>query len=614
MSGFTNQSPATSATGLVGQYLTELQDATEQAGTADVSSITTGIPTETTYTGSPVTLTTLVTAAIPVAKLCGPIPGLYNSSGVTPYQFTIQTNNGPATISFTGHVGTYGSSGTLGGPAIVSGTGTWTVATGARVIMNNGVGQITTDLQIGASIMRGDGSYVAFPGTTGLGVNDWGTVLANTENQLAGLTQQNTGFVFPLYNDSIYGGLQWNTSSGSGVAATSLGSPSCSAGAPLASSILHTTGATVVGDNKPFRRVIIFYLKQASGDNVTFATTGIVASSGVLSTNGSGLACWDSGDLGPSTTGIGPGGTGFTATWTSGGGAGNVYVGALYLQSPGNNGVVNFNIAKAGTSTGDWVAPTVLTQLDVFVKFMANAGFSPRRVLTADQAGNDFLFSTTTGAPPSVVQTNLTTLATNLQTTLAPTPPEVVLFAPYGLGQSGAPPVSTWGNSYVPAIRQAAINSGSTFVDGWTRFGDLSYTGDPFGLTFDNLHMGTPASSFSGRNGQQAVAELFFDKLYYSKAFTNAAGLRAQGYGTAAIVAGTPIVLSTTQDAVVFFQITTAGTFSVSIGPTSTASAVVPVLLAAAVVGSMYTVYLPAGWYIKTTVTGAVYTSQTLLK
>jgi hypothetical protein len=507
MSGFTNASSLSST--VPGAYLSPLQDVTQYSATADTGSVFTGEGFTSTFTGlTGTTLTSLIGASLAVTAAVG--GGALSFFGTR--TVTVNTSGGIAVLSYTGTTAT-----TYTGIAIVSGTGSWTLTNGTIVYDQP---NIIPDVYLGASLTRGDGSK--------FGTNDWATLLNNTENNLAGLPQQASGFVTPVYSDSIYGGLQWATGVGSGAAASNLGSPIVapnaavpSALAAYASSLLVTTAATTPGDTRTFRRVILFYLKQTNGDSVTFATTGVVRSSGTLTTTGSGLACWDSGDLGYAGAG-----TGFTATWSSGGGAGVVLVGALYIQSAGTNGTININISKGGTSTADYAGVT--SGYSAFLTFLANIGMAARRVFTGDQVGNDSLYNSVVGTTPSSAATNIRTTITAIQAASPKT--SVVWFFPYNVGTASVPGV---GNSQWPswqlAAQNASITAGATWVDGYSRFGNLAYGGDTYGLTCDNLHMGIPPAvvssggggipSFSGRNGQQALSELFFDKLYYSKNF-----------------------------------------------------------------------------------------------
>ena len=68
----------------------------------------------------------------------------------------------------------------------------------------------------------------------------------------------------------------------------------------------------------------------------------------------------------------------------------------------------------------------------------------------------------------------------------------------------------------------------------------------------------------------------------------------------------------TTQDAMLYIAVGTAGTLTIAIGPTSGVANVLVNGLAAAI-GDLYTVRLPAGWYVKvTTGTTAVWTTTAI--
>ncbi len=545
----------------------------------------------------------------PTAQYCLTLAAVGGPGSPNFYAYGTQylVTNGNTTYGYTSIT----SAGAVVGLSLV--TGSSTAATGNPVAL---APLVIPDIGAGASIIRGDGAGTGGQ-ASGLGTTDWFTLLSNAENSTAGLPQQGTGFVLPVYSDSVYGGLQWATNSGSGVATVVTGSPSVypAVGAPavsisgnvstanpavitstahglvtgqqvtisgvlgatalngtwtitvtgantftvpasgagytsggsynmpaqlLPSSILHTSASVVVGDTKSFRRVIIFFQKQTNGDNVTFATTGVVRSSGAISTAGSGVACWDSGDLGSQSAG-----TGFTATWSSGGGAGNVYIGALYIQSAGYNGVVNINVAKGSTCTGDWSGAS--TGLTNFLTFLNTMGMTPRRLLTGDQIGNDSLkLTTSTGANTTASGYPITSTGSqnNLQTFLtaisnASPLTQLVLIGIYNVGTSTVTGVgnAAWANTWIPAIRQASIVNNATFVDLYALLGDCSQSADPYGYTWsDYLHFGnqpfqTPYTwpptaqgpdfvSVSGRTGQETLAEAFYLKLQTSRNFS----------------------------------------------------------------------------------------------
>ena len=627
----------TNTTSLVPQYTMEEQDAVSVGGTAVTGSVYTGngfstsianppAMSSTGNTGSTITFS-LANAALvcPGMTVTGPgvsgiavslvnygtgvvtlasgtptggsytfiIPGggltITQLTASTSFQWTLaSTSGGPVSSSyFAGGTGTGyqyliiggitltyqpTSSGAVNGLVAVTNSATVTSGTGIRFPL------IIPEVFAGASIMRGDG------GT--LGSTDWATLLTNTENDLAGLIPQGTGWVYPNYTDGFYGGLSWNVASGSGITPVATGSPTpinageqgtasitavsgngttvtftasntyipgqtvtlaglgggfsglvgtqtvasatgssftvtnATTGATTTgtatvptqgypSSVLVTSAATTVSDNRTFRRVLLFFQKQTNGSNITFATTGVVRSSGALATAGSGLCVWDSGDLGYANAG-----TGFTATWSSNGGtnAGVILVGALYIQSAGTNGLVNVNISKGGTSTADWA--TSSSGYIALMELLVTMGMVPRRVYSGDIACNDMLYSLN-GA--STAQTNLATVYGNF-TTASPLTQQVVI-GTYNLGTVSVPGVgnATWGATWIAMLRQVAINAGAMFIDWWAALGDLSYLGDAYGLTVDYLHAGTQSTSRSGRNGQQTLSDLMFAKLQTSK-------------------------------------------------------------------------------------------------
>jgi hypothetical protein len=67
----------------------------------------------------------------------------------------------------------------------------------------------------------------------------------------------------------------------------------------------------------------------------------------------------------------------------------------------------------------------------------------------------------------------------------------------------------------------------------------------------------------------------------------------------------------TSRDYVVYLNVTTSGTAtSVTIGPTSAASAVTVMASAAATAGQVISFRLPAGWYVKATFTTTVFAAS----
>jgi len=595
--GGVSLAPAPSVYPLVGQYTTEEQDATSLGATAGAGSILGGSGWATTVAAGSngVSLTTLAAGtALSVAAIGGPLTSQYFAGGGGTKTITVATSGGTATLSYTGKTGTPGLPGTITGIAIVSGTGAWTVSTGGRVIEQP---LIIPDIYAGASIMKGDGSV--------FGLNDWPTTTVNIENSIAGLLPQGSGFVSPIYSDSIYGGLQWSVNSGSGVAASNVGSPiaapNAGAGGAYASSIKVTSAATIVGDNKPFRRLLLFFMLGPSFDSMTIATTGTVVSSGVIACANATqqLAVWDSGDLQALTTT----GTGFNVTWSAGGGQGIILVGAVYIQSSGGSGIVNLNFSKGGTSSGDWANTTA--GLIAFMGLLTNMGMTPRRLFVGDQVGNDALNGyCSAGQAAANIASFLKAITTAFPLT------SVVLIGIYNIGQVGLPGVgaSAWSNAWLTQLRQVAITGGYSFIDLYARFGDLSYLGDKYGLTLDNLHMGIPGSTPSGRNGQQALAEVFVEKLIYSKAYQggqNTSGSAAEVlFG---LTSGTPLQISQGLyvDVELFAVVTTAGTFAFAYGPTSAVSNAL-VASFAAPVGFSFTKRIPAGWWVKYTGTAVI--------
>jgi len=81
---------------------------------------------------------------------------------------------------------------------------------------------------------------------------------------------------------------------------------------------------------------------------------------------------------------------------------------------------------------------------------------------------------------------------------------------------------------------------------------------------------------------------------------------------TPSFASGTAAQLSdTTRDYQVYLECTTSGTAtSITIGPTSAANAATIMASAAATAGTVYTVRLPAGWYLKWAGTTTAFATQ----
>ena len=590
------------ADNLASQLSSPNQDVTAKGGTAQASSMSLGVggSTTTAVASNGVSLTTLAGGtALNVASTAAfqspSGPNYVNTSGT----LQINTSGGMATLSYTGTTST-----TFTGIAIVSGTGSWTCSTGGFVFAPR---KTIVDVYMGHSIIRGDAST--------MGANDWPTLIGNIENNLAGTVPNTVGLVLPVLSEGIFGNLQWNTNSGSGITNVTTGSPTVAQGlkvtnyttglnsvlttnvagafingqtvvvtggaaagtwtatsvsgtsvtinngsslgaggatsgqiaGAMGTSIKLTSAATTPGDNRSFRRVVLYFLIQTNGDKVTFATTGVVKSSVAIDTrtgtNGT-IGSWDSGDLG-----YGGAGTGFTATWSSGGGAGVVLLGAMYYQSAGLNGSANMNISHGGTQSTDW-ATTTAGYVSWFTA-LAAAGTPARRCVIAAAANDQLL-----GYSSASLQANLTTIIQAIQAASPLT--EIVLTGEYYCASSAysgtAVGNTTWANTWIPIIRNTAVANNCTYVDLYQRFGDVSYTADPYGYTFDYLHFGSPIGvnaypSRSGLNGQQALAQCFFEKLEYSKEYnitgTTQSGTAADGKIQNAIASGASGSIST---------------------------------------------------------------------
>ena len=344
-----------------------------------------------------------------------------------------------------------------------------------------------------------------------------------------------------------------------------------------------------------------------------------------------GIRSWDSSDLGYTAAG-----TGVTVTSSAHsvgtGAAGLVVIGVDYINGPavttpasgnGNAGTIVHNISAGGTQSGDWCG-TYESQWVAWLQMLVNSGQSPRRVMVM-VGGNDqpgFFDSSNT---PATFAANLALVVQKIQSVVPLT--EVVLCAEYLCGNSTLVNVgpTAW-YQWVGAVRQVAVQYGCTFVDMYARFGDCSVNSfssaqtDPYGLTVDGgVHFGVNTNSYSGRNGQQAHAELLFDKLAYSKEFQNTA-LSTNTSGAVAITsilgsistntkfqlsgASTGLVTTANQDCMLYFQCQAAATTAISMGP-STGQENSIFASASGVSKTEMTLRVPSGWFVYATFTSA---------
>jgi len=91
----------------------------------------------------------------------------------------------------------------------------------------------------------------------------------------------------------------------------------------------------------------------------------------------------------------------------------------------------------------------------------------------------------------------------------------------------------------------------------------------------------------------------------FSSVVAHSAGTNTSGTATAStpsLTSGTAAQINTTQDVMLYASVTTAATFSLAIGPTSTPATTI-VASATDVAHTLFTVRVPAGWYVKSTFT-----------
>ena len=271
----------------------------------------------------------------------------------------------------------------------------------------------------------------------------------------------------------------------------------------------------MIGDTHPFRRAVVFFKRRTNGDDVQVSFNGGSTFTSTISTAGTGYFMVDSGDLGYSISRT------LQVAWVSGGGGAGVEVAGYRLyQTEGLTGAYNDVLATPGTTAVEWVANT---DWDTYWLPMVQ----PRRVLFCVGV-NDLA---TGGQTVSQLTTNLTTLITRAQAA-APLA-EIVLVAEYhpgnvvnsyNTGITGA----NWQAQFVAPLALVASTHGCTFIDLFARIGDVSVipgdSGDPYGLTQtdgilgavgDGVHLGDNTQSTSGRDGQRALAEAYWEKLSF---------------------------------------------------------------------------------------------------
>lgn len=585
------------------QYSTEGQDKTARGGTMGAGSIGTGVGPTTTTSSAGLPLSTVIASGMQLSKSFGPLSPNYLCATGQTQTCEVLTNNGVAILSYTG----ISAGGLMTGIAITNGINpASTIATAPNNVVFFPTLPIFDLVGPGASILRGVGA-------SALGVTDWATLANVVENAEAGLTPGQWGFVTPTYLDPFLAQYNWAVNTGAGVSAVTTGSPIITAGGGQYASSALLVGNATISDNRNFRRCWVIFRSPAAGapDNLTITTTGVVRTSGTLTTiaPGQGLTVWDSGDLG-----YGNAGTGVSCQSTPNGGSGVVIVGVIYFQggttTGQGNGSVIVNISKGGTNSGDWAGtPTAYTN---FINFFQNVlGVPFRRIFLGDSVGNDQL----QGVSVSQSMSNLQTIVSALKTA-APLS-ELDLMAIYTVGNNTSPGVgdSAWGGVWVPSMRQIAIGNGCTFLDLWARFGDCSNvtgnpSGNPYQLTVsDGLHFGSNAwpyptigygPSLSGRNSQQTIAEYVIEKLEFSRAF-NLSGVSTYTDTGQTLATGVPAQIrsTSTQKCLVTLAIAAGGTTAsiISMGPTAATMKTIAFVIFAS--GSVVSLVVPAGWWIE---------------
>jgi hypothetical protein len=449
------------------------------------------------------------------------------SDGMTHYAVVTNITNSGTTITVTSTVNP-----PVGGQVTIAGStgfttnnpnGTWvvtavTATTFTAVVTNAPTGSFGTptlctasyiapvlDAIFGDSIPFGEGAHNA----PGIGFTDNQTVLKTMENRAAGFPDPGRGF--RRCQAPFFGPDTWNN--------LAVGSQVTASG-PIAAydtSWQLTTTGQVIGDTQPFRRAVVFFKRRTNGDGVQVSFNGGSTFTATQDTNGTGYFMVDSGDLGTIQSRV------LQVAWeahVSGSGGGGLEVAGYCLyMTEGLTGSYNHVLAAAGTTAQMWVANT---DWDTYWLPM----IQPRRVIWCVGV-NDLAV-----AGRTVVQ--LTTDLTTLVTRSAAAAPlaEIVLVAEYHPG-SGAYNTgitgANWNTQFVQPLNAVADANGCTFIDLNARIGDVSVavgdSGDPYGLTQSNgvlgsvgdgVHLGNAVSSWSGRDGQRALAETYWEKLSYA--------------------------------------------------------------------------------------------------
>jgi hypothetical protein len=224
-------------------------------------------------------------------------------------------------------------------------------------------------------IVMGD-SIAAEAGASTPGVTGWATVLANTENRSMGLPDPGPGFVYGgVSGANLYNMPAFSSSSNGTLVAGYVGSLVQSGAGGLGVQLTGTINnvSSIVGDNRPFRRVLVFYKYVSGSDGLGVSLNGgstfpisLDPNNASAGSPGSGtdhavlgtIKCWDSGDI-TDNPAITPALQFKRITAVSGGGGtaptviGYVCYGP---HNPGTTGSIVHNIGVSATATGDWLS------------------------------------------------------------------------------------------------------------------------------------------------------------------------------------------------------------------------------------------------------------------
>jgi lysophospholipase L1-like esterase len=297
------------------------------------------------------------------------------------------------------------------------------------------------------------------------------------ENDQAGLVDAGPGFIPAAYIDSVFSGsnlytLAWDTRA-QGAAVS---------GFSLAWRI--TTTGHLIADTREWRRAFVLINLQSGGGTYEVSFNGGSSYTAAASSNGTGVAIVDSGDLGSVAS--------RQVRVRNANGSPVDVLGYIPLKNAGTSGSVPVNLAIGGSSTSDWIGVTWWD--DIIAALDAVSGAAVRKVIF--DVGIADAFEAQTAAAMNgrhdTLVTRAHTAATSFITTgvtipyRAELPPTVL-----------APSVPDWEATWVPAWEAVAVDANAagrnTFlIDDYALLGDCGDGSGTIGeaLLMDGLHLG----------------------------------------------------------------------------------------------------------------------------